>query len=546
MYLVLRFILGTTLEALAVPGAPRKAPAPASGAEGAPRPSAFRALLFTLILAAAGSALALALVNPRVDDAAVALFVGVGVLLGRVYDLSGRLRSELVERRRAEGEARFLAYHDALTSLPNRLLLGDRLAQELAHAARDRGTVGVFLVDLDRFNVVNDSLGHKAGDELVKAFAGRLQAAMRASDTVARLGGDEFAVIVPRLSGPDAAGIIARKLLRLLEAPVTIPGGHDIYVTASVGGAIFPSDGEDADTLLKHADLALYRAKEQGRRTFHLWSDALTAKAMRRMELERDLRGALARNELSVHYQPQVDLATGRIVGMEALMRWKGQNGKMISPADFIPVAEESGLIVPLGDWVLEQAARQASAWHALGHRGLRVSVNLSVAQLRERDLAERFAAILERTGLDPALLELEVTEALVLRNDAQSRGQIDDLRRKGVRLAIDDFGTGYSSLAYLTRLPVDSLKIDRSFVCELEAGSNTEAVVRAIMGIAHSLDLRVIAEGVETDAQRQILSTLGSHEMQGYLFSPPVPPDQATGLLERQRVGDPSDARVS
>jgi diguanylate cyclase (GGDEF)-like protein len=455
----------------------------------------------------------------------VALPVGV---------LQDRLRRESAKRVQAEQAARFLATHDPVTELPTRLLLQDRLDMQIALARRENHGLCVLVVDLDSFKTVNDHLGHNAGDDVLREAASRMQATLRASDTVARLGGDEFIAILPAVETPEAAGIVASKILQCLQAPFTI-AGQAVYVTASIGVAMFPSDGTDGVTLIKNGDLAMFRAKEQGRRSFQLFSESMTRRALGRVNVEHGLRQALEQGQLVAHFQPQADLDSGRIVGMEALLRWNHPERGVVPPNDFIPVAEETGLIVPLGEWVLEAACRQTRAWQAQGHPDLRVAVNLSVVQLRERDLADRFAAILERTGLDPRYLELEITEALVLRTDENSRDQLAKLRAMGVRLAIDDFGTGYSSLAYLTRLQVDTLKIDRSFVGELTPGSNTEAVVRAITAIARSLQLRVIAEGVETEQQRDLLAALGSHEMQGYLFSRPLPAAEATRLLAQR-----------
>jgi diguanylate cyclase (GGDEF)-like protein len=468
----------------------------------------------------------------------------VGAVVGRLHDL---LKQALAARTKAERAATFLASHDPVTALPTRPVLEERLDLALEQSRREKKGLAVLLIDLDRFKTVNESLGRDAGDHVLRAVAERLQACLRGTDTVARLGGDELVVIAPTVAGAEAATLVATKVLRAIEAP-TLVAGQEVRLTASIGVALFPADAADGPTLLVNADLALARAKEQGRRTFQIFSKSMSQPARHRLDLERSLRRAIERNELVAYFQPQVDLRSGRISGMEALVRWKHPERGMVPPNEFIPIAEDTGLIVPLGEWVLEAACRQARQWHAQGFPGLRVAVNLSVVQLRESDLAQRFAAILARTGLDPRFLELEITEALVARNDQNTREQLARLREMGVQLAIDDFGTGYSSLAYLTRLPIDCLKIDRSFVNDLQPGSNTEAVVRAILAIARSLHLRVVAEGVETDAQRELLVALGAQEMQGFLFSRPLPDVEATALLTTHRAydGKAADAAVT
>jgi diguanylate cyclase (GGDEF)-like protein len=471
--------------------------------------------------------------------AALAVQGAMGAVVGRLHDL---LKQALAARTKAERAATFLASHDPVTALPTRPVLEERLELALNQARREKKGLAVLLIDLDRFKTVNESLGRDAGDSVLRAVAERLQACLRGTDTVARLGGDELVVIAPTVAGPEAATLVATKVLRAIEAPALV-AGQEVRLTASVGVALFPGDAADGPSLLVNADLALARAKEQGRRTFQIFSKAMSQPARHRLDLERSLRRAIERDELVAYFQPQVDLRSGRISGMEALVRWKHPERGMVPPNEFIPIAEDSGLIVPLGEWVLEAACRQARLWHTQGFPGLRVAVNLSVVQLRESDLAQRFAAILARTGLDPRFLELEITEALVARNDQNTREQLARLRDMGVQLAIDDFGTGYSSLAYLTRLPIDCLKIDRSFVNDLQAGSNTEAVVRAILAIARSLHLRVVAEGVETEAQRELLVGLGAQEMQGFLFSRPLPDVEATALLTSHRAHDANAA---
>jgi diguanylate cyclase (GGDEF)-like protein len=469
----------------------------------------------------------------------LAIDLVLGATLGRLRE---GLQHERTQREKAENTVRFLATHDSLTALPNRPMLQDRLDHEIGRARREARGVGVMALGLDRFKSVNDTLGHDAGDQLLREAARRMQACLRVSDSVARLGGDEFVIILPTVASAEAAHVVGNKILRALEVPMSL-AGQEVTLSASIGVALFPADGEDSAALFMKADLALARAKDQGRRSIHLHSETAATPTLQRMNLERGLRGAIERNEMVAYFQPQIDSRSGRIVGTEALLRWIHPERGMVPPNDFIPVAEDTGIIVQLGEWVLEAACRQTKLWQTQGSPDLRVAVNLSTVQLRERDLAERFAAVLERTGLEPRFLELELTEATMMRKDQNTQDQLAKLRAMGVRIAIDDFGTGYSSLSYLTRLPVDCLKVDRSFVSDLKPGSNTEVVVRAIMAIARSLSLRVVAEGVETEAQRDQLLALGADEMQGYLFSRPLPVGEAGRLLVGKRAARPQPA---
>jgi diguanylate cyclase (GGDEF)-like protein len=463
--------------------------------------------------------------------ARAALFLGGHALGGAsIGALGDGLRRERARRQTAERAAEFLATHDPLTALPSRSMLEDRLDVAITQAGRERETLAVMLVDLDRFKTVNDALGHEAGDDLLREVAARMQACLRGSDTVARLGGDQFVALVPTIATPEAGARVGHKVLAALDRPVMI-GGHEIRLSASVGMARFPDDGRDSRTLVMNADLALGRAKERGGRSVEIYTPSMSSPALERMRLERLLHQAIDRNELEAFFQPQVDLATGQIGAFEVLARWRHPDRGYVPPSEFIPIAEESGLIVPIGERMLEAACRQGRLWHDQGHR-VRLAVNLSVVQLRQKDLADRFAAVFARTRFEPAFVELEITEALALGHDDESRSSLARLRELGVQLAIDDFGTGYSSLAYLTRLPVDALKIDRSFVAELAPGSHTDAVVKAIIAIARSLQLRVVAEGVETERQRELLTGLGADAIQGFLISRPLPAADATRLL--------------
>lgn len=456
----------------------------------------------------------------------------LGVGSGRLNELQQQLRVELTQRRKAEAKARFLAHYDPLTGLPNRALLFERLSLEVQHAERDGSPIAVMALDMDRFKSVNDAFGHEAGDRVLEEVARRLRHVTRSSDTVARLGGDAFILVLPGLRQAEDAITIAQKILRTQGDAVEV-AGQRIDAGASLGIAIFPTDGTDADELLRNADIAMERAKETGRRAFRIFDESMSRRLERRMTLERELRTALDKDEFELHYQPQVDPKTGRPLGVEALIRWVHPELGRVMPGEFIPIAEETGLIESIGEWVIETACRQIAGWIDEGITGLRAAVNLSVAQLRSENLVPHIERVLKETGVPPDSLELEVTEAMVVTDTETAKGRLTRLREMGVHLAIDDFGTGYSSLSYLTRFPVDALKIDRSFVCELEPGNNTEAVVKAILAVGESLALRVVAEGVETEAQRDTLSALGSKQMQGYLFCRPLPATEATSFLK-------------
>ena len=450
----------------------------------------------------------------------------------------GNLR-DLTERRQAEHRQMRLANFDSLTGLPNRSLFRDRLELAMSRARRSGRQMALMFLDLDRFKQINDSLGHEAGDTLLKHVARSLSHCLRKGDmvwlrhdieehdiTIARLGGDEFTVLVEGIDTVVQAEAIARRILGALQAPLFIDG-NEIVVTSSVGIALYPQEDCSLDELLKHADMAMYRAKEMGRNAFHLYSDAMHANAAMRLQFEARLRHALERREFSLHFQPTCSLADGRITGVEALLRWYPQDGDGVVPPDqFISVLEETGLIVPVGRWVLEEAVRQLAAWQALGLPALRVAVNLSARQLRQPDLPDDVAAILANSMIRPDQLELELTESMLMAGDAiaSTVRRIADL---GVQLAIDDFGTGYSSLAYLKRFFVNTLKIDRSFVGEIPHNPEDVAIGSAIIALAHSLNLRVVAEGVETAAQETFLCERGCDEMQGYLLSPPLPADE-------------------
>jgi diguanylate cyclase (GGDEF)-like protein len=415
-----------------------------------------------------------------------------------------------------------MAHHDALTGLPNRTLLADRVGQAIARAHRSGGKLAVLFLDLDRFKNVNDSFGHAVGDMLLTAVSARLTASRREEDTVARLGGDEFIVSIPDVADAAEAESVAARILADLAKPFTI-NGHQLHADVSIGIALYPRDGDTAETLMRNADTAMYHAKESGRGNYQFFSEQLTERVSRRLSTETNLRRALERGEFTVHYQPLVNLAAGRVDGAEALLRWPQQDDRLVSPVEFIPIAEETGLIVPLGEWVLLEACAQAQAWQAL-HPGLRIAVNLSARQFRQKNLIGMIEQVLGESRLHPSLLELELTEGMLMHNVEEATHILARLDEIGVRLAIDDFGTGYSSLSYLKRFPIHTLKIDRSFVRDISTDPDDAAIVTAIVAMARSLNLRVTAEGVETEEQATFLRSLTCDQAQGFHFGRPMP----------------------
>ncbi|OWW20711.1 EAL domain-containing protein [Noviherbaspirillum denitrificans] len=442
------------------------------------------------------------------------------------------LRAEAARRKYAQ-QLEYHAGHDILTGLPNRALLQDRLNQAIAYASRYCYSVWVLFVDLDRFKFVNDSLGHKAGDIVLNSVAARLQAAVRESDTVARLGGDEFVLVLPERLDERLTTTVVQRIMDAVAEPLVVDG-HEFFLGCSTGVAVYPTDGDDPETLIKNADIAMYRAKESGRNNFQFYTAAMNERLLERLRIESDLRNALERNEFVLHYQPQIDLETGRTVGMEALIRWQHPSLGMIPPLRFIGLAEETGLIVPIGEWVLRTACAQAAAWQRAGLGPLRVGVNLSARQFAQHDLVNVIAGTLQETGLAPHLLELELTESLVMTDVDRAIGLLGELKALGVQLSLDDFGTGHSSLSYLKRLPIDALKIDQSFVRDITLTPDDAAIVASIISLAHNLRRHVIAEGVETHEQLIYLQNHGCNEMQGYYFSKPVPPDVFERLLRQ------------
>jgi diguanylate cyclase (GGDEF)-like protein/PAS domain S-box-containing protein len=449
------------------------------------------------------------------------------------------LSHDITERKRAEEQITRLAYHDALTGLPNRTLFKDRLSQALARARRQDRPLGVLFLDLDHFKFINDTLGHTLGDELLQEVAKRLTTCLRQDDTVARVAGDEFTILLAEISHAEIAGRLAQKIIEAVARPMMVEG-HELFVTASLGVALYPNDGEDGEALLKSADAAMYRAKELGRNNYQLCTPGMTSRAMERMSLEGQLRHALARNEFVLHYQPIVSLDTGRIVGTEALVRWACPGRGLVPPEAFIPIAEENRLIIPLGEWVLRMACRQLANWRKAGLGSMRMSVNLSARQFQQRSLPRAVRRILEETGVSADLLDLEITESVAMQNVEWTASTLRALRDMGVRIAIDDFGIGQSSLSYLKHFPLSTLKIDRSFIRNLLSNSEDEAIVQAVIALAHSLKLKVIAEGVETPAQLAFLRKAACEEFQGFVFSPPSPPEGLDELLRRDAPQSP------
>jgi PAS domain S-box-containing protein len=447
---------------------------------------------------------------------------------------------DVTEQRRAEETIRTLAYFDGLTGLPNRALMRELLGRALAAAERHQRSLAVLFVDLDQFKRINDTLGHDMGDLLLQEVAKRLVSCIRRSDAIfsegevgglpeagaeqaiSRLGGDEFVLILSEIGSSEDAANVARRIAAALAQPIRL--GHDeVLITASIGISVYPYDATSAETLLKHADVAMYHAKEQGRNSYRFFTEALNERTARRFTIESNLRRALERGEFVLFYQPRIDIRAQRVVGMEALLRWRRPQEGLVLPGEFIPVAEENGLIVPIGEWVLQEACRQAANWYKAGLAPLVLSVNMSAGQFKRGRLVERICSALQDTGLPAEFLELELTESMLIEDTDLSTTLLARLKEIGVKISVDDFGTGYSSLSYLKRFALTALKVDRSLVRDLATDANDSAIVSAAIALAHSLRLRVVAEGVEDDVQAGILKAQGCDEAQGYLFSPPL-----------------------
>jgi diguanylate cyclase (GGDEF)-like protein/PAS domain S-box-containing protein len=456
-----------------------------------------------------------------------------------IHDRDGQANGAVVVFRdvsAAQAMARQITHsaeHDFLTGLPNRMLLNDRIGQAIAMARRDMIPVAVLFLDLDGFKHINDSLGHPIGDQLLQSIAMRLVDCVRASDTVSRQGGDEFVVLLAQAEHSEDAATIANRILRAVAEPHFI-GQRDLHVTTSIGVSVYPDDGLDAETLIKSADTAMYQAKENGRQNFQFFKPDMNARAVERQFIEESLRRALERQEFSLHFQPKISLKTGAITGAEALLRWTHPTRGDIAPAQFMPIAEDSGLIIPIGKWALRQACAQSRAWADAGLPAVSMAVNLSAMEFRDEGFLDSLSLILRETGLNPASLELELTESVLMKRVESTAAILQILRKRGVRVAVDDFGTGYSSLSYLRKFPIDSLKIDQSFVRQITTGGDDVAIVSAVINMARSLKLLVIAEGVETREELEFLQVQSCDEAQGYYFAKPMPASQFARLLVR------------
>jgi len=435
------------------------------------------------------------------------------------------------EKTRADERIEYLASHDSLTNLPNREMFNELLRHAIEAAHRHQRQFALLFIDLDRFKVINDSLGHDAGDILLVEIAGRLRQSLRASDVVARLGGDEFVVILEETAERDAVERIAGHLLSVLGQPSQL-SGHECHTTASIGIAMYPSDGNDVQTLTKNADMAMYLAKEDGKNGFRFFTKEIKTESIERLTLESALRHALGRNQFALHYQPKMDMATGQIAGVEALLRWTHPDLGVLPPMQFIPLAEETGLIVPIGRWVLKEACAQNMAWQRRGLQPISMAVNLSPRQFADEHLLQDIDEALASSGMSPVLLQLEVTESMVMRNVGRAVKVLDSIQSRGIRLAIDDFGTGYSSMSLMKQFPIDTIKIDRSFVSNLPNDAEDQAIAQAIISMGKALGMTIVAEGVETSEQEAFLRSHACDEMQGYLFSKPLPPRQMADLL--------------
>ena len=450
-----------------------------------------------------------------------------------------------IKHKQAEKRILQMAYYDDLTGLPNRTLFHDRLQQSLEHNERYKGNSAILFLDLDNFKRINDTLNHSVGDLLLKAVAERLTKHVRTADTVARqeinvlsntvarLGGDEFTVLLTEINSLQDAAKVAQRILNSLFVPFRLDG-HEVFVSGSIGIAVYPSDGEDMDSLIKNADTAMYHAKNQGRNNFQFYKQSMNATAFERLTMENSLRKAVERDELILYYQPRMDIRTGKIVATEALLRWNHPDKGLLAPAEFISLAEETGLIIPIGEWVLQTACNQNKAWQVPGSvlTPVSVSVNLSAQQFRQEGFVKIIEKILYDSFLEPEYLELEITESVIMKNAEIIIAMFHKLKNMGVQLSMDDFGTGYSSFSYLKRFPLDIIKIDRSFIKEISEKNEDAAIVKAIIAMAHTLKLSVVAEGVETEQQLELLRKLGCDEMQGYLLSPPLPPDKALKFM--------------
>ncbi len=457
----------------------------------------------------------------------IALLSVLGALAAAALLLKG-MRKNLVK---AEDDLNFLALYDPVTNLPNRNAMNQRIVQAIARADRIQVGLAVLFLDLDNFKIINDTLGHDVGDQLLKEVALRLTTTMRTSDSVFRLGGDEFTVLIEDIGNTDSVVVVAKNILNGFQKPFRVLG-HEVYVSTSIGISCMPEDAYDFNSLLKNADTAMYHAKEHGKNNYQFFLAEMNNKAVKRLDIETNLRRAVENKEFEVYYQPQVDQYTREVVGMEALIRWNHPERGMIPPNDFISIAEDCGLILPIGDWILRAACAQCQSWHNAGYNNLKVAVNLSSKQFRQENLPAQIAQILAETGLAPAYLDLEITESAIMETSDRNIGLLKDLRAMGLSLSIDDFGTGYSSMTYLKRFPISKLKIDRSFVRDIPGDAEDCAIAEAVIVLANALSMEVVAEGVETREQADFLLQHGCHLVQGYFYSRPLPVAAATAFL--------------
>ena len=454
--------------------------------------------------------------------------IDVSVTISPMKDSAGniigasKVARDITQRKESQERIQHLAHYDPLTGLPNRVLLADRMKIAIAHAARYSQRLALLFVDLDRFKLVNDSLGHEIGDKLLKVVAERMQSSVRKADTISRVGGDEFIILLSHIDSLEDAAQVARKINSALSQPYQIEE-HELMLSASVGISIYPDSAKEANSLMRNADSSMYSAKEAGRNRYQFYSAELTSRATERLSLERDLSRAIERNEIFVVYQPQIELATRRVIGAEALMRWRHPRRGLVLPVSFIPVAEDSGLILPLGEHVFRESCVQARQWCDRYGFDVGVAVNISAVQFRQKDFTEVVLRMVAETGISPRCLELEVTESVVMQGVESAAEKMRILSAHGIKIAIDDFGTGYSSLSYLRQFNVDRLKIDQSFIHDLPDNADAEAIIRAIVAMGRSLGLHVIAEGVETEAQAQFLQSIECDESQGYLYAKPM-----------------------
>lgn len=490
-------------------------------------------------------------ISANLDDNLTALFLisVASILIFWVVSAFGfavlmrHRRSRVQQQQLAEDKLRYQATHDGLTGLPNRELVGSRIDEALTKARSCGGSLAVMFLDLDQFKNVNDSVGHPMGDQLLQDVAERLTSLVPTEATVARLGGDEFLILLPELPGPELLSKVAEGVVDSFKLPWSLHG-HEFRVTASIGAAVYPTHGDDSASLMRNADAAMYRAKAEGRDLYVRFEGGMNSDLLERMQLEGELSNAIERGELVLHYQPQLRIGTDEIVGTEALVRWQHPKRGLIPPKEFIPLAEASGLIVSVGDWVLATACRQAVAWQAAGLVLRRMAVNVAARQLQEPNFVANVSAILEETGLAAECLEIEITESAAMHNVKDTVATLGKLRKLGVHVSIDDFGTGYSSLAHLSKLPIDAVKIDRSFISGITAQPDKASIVETIVALADSLNLRVVAEGVEEPGELSFLKGLKCKEYQGFLFSRPEPPEVIGEMLARQSGSSPASFR--